>query len=85
MIEPKQYDAISDDLSRVMQEKEQYKKDAQRYVWLRDNSEPGICAFYLSVGKAFHNIRFTSEQIDDAIDSAINNRALPLPDAEKEQ
>ena len=44
--------------------------DAERYRWLRDKSEPGICAFYLSVGKAFYNIKFKPETVDTAIDAA---------------
>ena len=46
-------------------------KDAMRYRWLRDKSEPGICAFYLSVGKAFDGVRFTQTTVDDAIDAQI--------------
>jgi len=44
--------------------------DAERYRWLRDKSEPGICAFYLSVGKAFHGVKFKPETVDEAIDAA---------------
>lgn len=47
-------------------------KDAARYRWLRDKSEPGICAFYLSVGAAFHKIRFKPQMVDEAIDDQIN-------------
>jgi hypothetical protein len=49
----------------------QVEKDARKYHWLRDKSEPGICAFYLSVGEAFHKIRFKPETVDDAIDDAL--------------
>lgn len=45
--------------------------DAARYRWLRDKSEPGICAFYLSVGKAFDGVKFTQETVDQAIDDQI--------------
>jgi hypothetical protein len=45
--------------------------DAERYRWLRDISEPGICAFYLSVGQAFHGVRFARETVDEAIDAQI--------------
>jgi hypothetical protein len=45
--------------------------DAERYRWLRDKSEPGICAFYLSVGQAFKGVRFTRETVDAAIDAAM--------------
>ena len=53
-------DALSDDA-----------KDAARYRWLRDKSEPGICSFYLSVGQAFKNVKFARETVDEAIDAAI--------------
>ncbi|CAM2142560.1 protein of unknown function [Pararobbsia alpina] len=46
-------------------------RDAARYRWLRDISEPGICAFYLSVGQAFHGVRFKRETVDEAIDAQI--------------
>jgi hypothetical protein len=45
--------------------------DAQRYRWLRDKSDPGICAFYLSVGQAFAHIKFARETVDQAIDDQI--------------
>lgn len=47
-------------------------KDAARYRWLRDKSEPGIfCTFYLSVGQAFKNVKFARETVDEAIDAQI--------------
>lgn len=45
------------------------ERDAARYRWLRDKSEPGICAFYLSVGKAFEGVKFKRETVDEAIDA----------------
>lgn len=51
------------------------KKDAVRYRWLRDVSEPGICAFYLSVGKAFEGVKFKRETVDEAIDAQIDRAA----------
>ncbi len=47
-------------------------RDAARYRWLRDVSEPGICAFYLSVGQAFHGVKFSKTTVDDAIDAQIS-------------
>lgn len=47
------------------------ERDAARYRWLRDKSEPGICAFYLSVGKAFDGVKFTQATVDEAIDAQI--------------
>lgn len=48
-----------------------------RYRWLRDKSEPGICAFYMSVGQAFKGVKFARETVDESIDAAraaqINN------------
>jgi hypothetical protein len=56
--------------------------DARRYRWLRDESEPGICAFYLSVGDAFKGVRFARETVDAAIDEQITRAASPLPEGE---
>lgn len=47
-------------------------QDAARYRWLRDHSEPGICAFYLSVGMAFKDVRFKPGTVDAAVDAQIN-------------
>lgn len=47
------------------------QREAARYRWLRDKSEPGICAFYLSVGKAFHEVKFKAQTVDEAIDAQI--------------
>lgn len=46
-------------------------QDAARYRWLRDHSEPAICAFYLSVGQAFAGIKFSRRSVDEAIDEQI--------------
>lgn len=45
--------------------------EAARYRWLRDHSEPSICAFYLSVGEAFKGVKFARETVDEAIDAQI--------------
>lgn len=47
------------------------ERDAARYRWLRDHSEPGACAFYLSVGMALHGVRFEPKTVDNFIDSAM--------------
>jgi hypothetical protein len=47
-------------------------RDAARYRWLRDISTPAICAFYLSVGKAFEGVKFSRETVDEAIDAQID-------------
>lgn len=46
-------------------------EDAVRYRWLRDYSNPGVCAFYLSVGKAFDGVKFARATVDEAIDAQI--------------
>jgi hypothetical protein len=45
-------------------------KDAVRYRWLRDKSEPEICTFYMSVGQALKGVKFARETVDEAIDAA---------------
>lgn len=52
-------------------------RDAARYRWLRDKSEPGICSFYLSVGQAFKDVKFAPETVDEAIDAAIQRKGQP--------
>ena len=46
------------------------EKDAERYRWLRDISEPPH-NFYLSVPDEFKDEKFTRVQVDAAIDAAI--------------
>ena len=54
----------------LLQQADVDAKDAARYRWLRDKSEPGICAFYISVGQAFKGVKFARETVDKAIDAA---------------
>jgi len=54
----------------LLQRADDDAKDAVRYRWLRDKSEPGICAFYMSVGQAFKGVKFARETVDEAIDAA---------------
>jgi len=54
----------------LLQQADDDVKDAVRYRWLRDKSEPGICAFYISVGQAFKGVKFARETVDEAIDAA---------------
>lgn len=65
----------------VLEQFRRMAQDAARYRWLCDKSEPGICAFYLSVGQAFKDVRFAPETVDQAIDAQIEK---PLVQAEKE-
>jgi hypothetical protein len=55
----------------LIAEVERLRVEAERYRWLRDKSEPGICTFYLSVGQAFKGVKFAPETVDEAIDAAI--------------
>lgn len=50
------------------------EEDSQRYRWLRDESEPGACAFYLSAGMALHGVKFQPETVDNFIDSAMSHQ-----------
>jgi hypothetical protein len=54
----------------LLQQANDEAKDAARYRWLRDKSEPGICAFYMSVGQAFKDVKFARETVDACIDAA---------------
>jgi hypothetical protein len=45
-------------------------KDAERYRWLRDKSEPPH-NFYLSVPVEFHGVRYQPHEVDAYIDAAI--------------
>jgi hypothetical protein len=54
----------------LLQQADDDAKDAARYRWLRDKSEPGICAFYMSVGQAFKGVKFARDTVDEAIDAA---------------
>lgn len=60
-----------EDVKTLTVERDALKSDAARYRWLRDKSEPGICAFYLSVGKAFDGVKFNQETVDAAIDAQL--------------
>ncbi|MES2048820.1 MAG: hypothetical protein V4447_10495 [Pseudomonadota bacterium] len=59
-------------MADALKDGEDDKRDAARYRWLRDKSDPGICAFYLSVGKAFDGVKFNQDTVDLAIDAQIS-------------
>jgi hypothetical protein len=59
-------------LRQFIEGAERDRVDAERYRWLRDVSEPGICAFYLSVGMAFKGVKFARETVDAALDEQIS-------------
>ena len=54
----------------LLQQTDDDAKDAVRYRWLRDKSELGLCAFYMSVGQALKGVKFARETVDEAIDVA---------------
>jgi hypothetical protein len=56
----------------VLEQFRRMAEDAARYRWLRDKSEPGICAFYMSVGQAFKDVKFKRETVDQAIDAQMS-------------
>lgn len=66
---------------------QELERDAARYRWLRDKSEPNLCAFYLSVGMALHGVKFKPETVDQAIDAAMQaeSRTDGVPVAGKNQ
>lgn len=51
-------------------EVEALRRDAERYRWLRDNSE-SIHQFYLSTPIWFTGVKFNKENVDGTIDAAI--------------
>ena len=55
----------------LLQQADDDAKDAVRYRWLRNKSEPGICAFYMSVGQAVKGVKFARETVDVAIYAAL--------------
>lgn len=67
----KQNEAQKDEWLSWNEKRAALEANARRYEWLRDKSEPGICAFYLSVGKAFDGVKFKRETVDEAIDAQI--------------
>lgn len=50
------------------------RKDAMRYQWLRDSSE-SIHQFYLSTPIWFLGVKFSKENVDRTIDSAMEKEA----------
>lgn len=66
----------------LLQQADDDTKDAVRYRWLRDKSEPGICAFHMSIGQAFKGVKFARETVDEAIDTA---RAAQLDDGHRKE
>ena len=51
-------------------ENEALRKDAERYRWLRDQSE-SIHQFYLSTPIWFTGVKFSKESVDSTIDAAM--------------
>jgi len=64
------FQSIGQYRATLLQQADVDAKDAARYRWLRDKSEPGICAFCMSVGQAFKGVMFARETVDEAIAAA---------------
>lgn len=60
------------DRDQLKAENEALRKDADRYVWLRDKSE-NLHGFYLSTPIWMTGVRFSKENVDSTIDAAIAN------------
>ena len=58
--------------TRTQKPQEDDARDGERYRWLRDQSVPPH-NFYLSVPVEFADTRYTSADVDAAIDSAIQS------------
>lgn len=61
-------DSLTREADRQYTTIEAYRKDAERYQWLRDKSE-AVHQFYLSVPLWFTGVRFRSRDVDNAIDA----------------
>lgn len=59
--------------------------DAARYRWLRDKSEPNLCAFYLSVGMALHGVIFAPDTVDSFIDASMRDAGCDTSNASASQ
>lgn len=55
---------------------EALRQDAERYRWLRDSSE-SIHQFYLSTPIWFTGVKFSKENVDSTIDSAMGKDLTP--------
>ncbi len=63
---------LEEELTAALSRAEEAERDAERYRWLRDRSEPNnpVCTFYLSVGEAYKDVRIKPATVDAAIDAA---------------
>ena len=60
----------------LLAENETLRRDAERYRWLRDSSE-SIHQFYLSTPIWFTGVKFSKDNVDSTIDSAMIAEAQP--------
>lgn len=58
------------DHARLTEQAEGWRKDAERYRWLRDNADPADCDIYLASDSAF--VSFRASAVDASIDAAID-------------
>lgn len=70
------YQVLVAEVSRLSDECESLRKDADRYQWLRDKSE-SVHQFYLSTPIWFAGVRFRKEDVDNSIDAAMISVATP--------
>lgn len=56
--------------AELEKENEALRKDAERYRWLRDKSVPPH-NFYIAVPDEFHGVSYKPQEVDAAIDAAI--------------
>lgn len=64
------FEAIAAERDQLKAECEALRKDAERYRWLRDESE-SINQFYLSTPIWFTGVKFSKENVDRTIDAAM--------------
>ena len=66
------YDTLLSAYKRVCVEREQFRKDAERYRWLRDNTCENILYERCGIEGSDVEVMISGEELDSAIDSARN-------------
>jgi hypothetical protein len=61
-------DSLTREADRQYTTIEAYRKNAERYQWLRDKSQ-AVHQFYLSVPLWFTGVRFRAQDVDEVIDA----------------
>lgn len=67
---------LKKEIDRLQAENEALRKDADRYRWLRDESE-SVHQFYLSTPIWFTGVKFSKENVDSTIDAAMREEPQP--------